>query len=331
MNQKLSMTLDVERKTGPAGIWTPWAQVLCRDCHNQSHDRQFVEEELALDDGCVAWTKCQKCGQPIIVRDDVAWCANMVESARARGVEAQLMQTGGMCCSVEFPHPFFEFCIWSCPDEEGSGKWFTALMDSDGEEIEQGEDDDLESLLRRVEKMQQIGKLAMQFSRELHGQLTSKQMREVLRRNREEASTDICHSHDFLDANEVMYAAWKQVIGRDTDFGDADTALWNAAWDLAKQYDFRVPQPTIEQMRASKEWCGDLQARCPDGQFERGACGYVYLGTCWIEDTLKWDDSAPGKGKGRWYTICGNQEFQADDLASVEAFLWGYLQHELAE
>lgn len=51
----------------------------------------------------------------------------------------------------------------------------------------------------------------------------------------------ICASHDFCDANEVMAEAFLAVMGRDSlpddDSGmtDADCALWNEAWAIAKR------------------------------------------------------------------------------------------------
>lgn len=81
----------------------------------------------------------------------------------------------------------------------------------------------------------------------------------VRQRNRDWASPLVCATHDFLDANMVMAAAFAQIIGHepqgswethyDASLGrhvaddpeekkqaERDTALINAAWDFAKQH-----------------------------------------------------------------------------------------------
>ncbi len=57
------------------------------------------------------------------------------------------------------------------------------------------------------------------------------------RQNHEEASRGVCHSHDYVDANMVMFAAGGGDAGAfasEEDFSDEQVALWNAAWDMAK-------------------------------------------------------------------------------------------------
>lgn len=64
---------------------------------------------------------------------------------------------------------------------------------------------------------------------------------EFIRRNQEHKDDSICASHDFTDANMNMLAAFERVMGREPELEDeADTALWNDAWDLAKAHDFFV-------------------------------------------------------------------------------------------
>lgn len=54
--------------------------------------------------------------------------------------------------------------------------------------------------------------------------------------NRDEKDPNICHSHDFIDANMIMAAAITQVTGFEVDVqDDAHRAVWNASWDMAKQ------------------------------------------------------------------------------------------------
>lgn len=50
--------------------------------------------------------------------------------------------------------------------------------------------------------------LALEFSQDLHASLGPEQMREVVERNRAETAPGVCHSHDFCDANMVIYAVF---------------------------------------------------------------------------------------------------------------------------
>ena len=50
--------------------------------------------------------------------------------------------------------------------------------------------------------------LAHEFSEGLRRYLSPAQMREVVERNRLEMTLGVCHSHDFCDANMVLYEAF---------------------------------------------------------------------------------------------------------------------------
>ena len=54
-----------------------------------------------------------------------------------------------------------------------------------------------------------------------------------------------CASHDYCDANMAMMPAFKDVIGHDPD-GDseADAAIWNEAWTLARKLYLGHPKVT---------------------------------------------------------------------------------------
>ena len=89
------------------GIWTPWAQVLCYDCHgNENLPQPKTEEEWArmsapqpLADGN-AVTFCDDCHTDIQVDDSVAYEHNLAAALRDRGFDAVMAQTGGMCSAV---------------------------------------------------------------------------------------------------------------------------------------------------------------------------------------------------------------------------------------
>lgn len=90
----------------------------------------------------------------------------------------------------------------------------------------------------------QIKFLAETFRNMLAAEIGKKNFAEMKRRNRKEKaglnadesadhSCKVCHSHDFCDANMVMYAAFIDVTGEETCFTPKQVALWNAAWEYA--------------------------------------------------------------------------------------------------
>lgn len=81
--------------------------------------------------------------------------------------------------------------------------------------------------------------LAAAFSEDLSYHLAPKELAVVVERNRREEDDGICHSHDFIDANECMDAAFRKVRGRRIVVDDEwDNALWNEAWRLAMDAEF---------------------------------------------------------------------------------------------
>lgn len=91
--------------------------------------------------------------------------------------------------------------------------------------------------------------VAVAFCRKLIDAVGADTVAEIVSLNTADGSRDgdaICHSHDFIDANEVMRDAMSESIGRDPLDVDADIGpmsaddidLWNKAWSIAKLADF---------------------------------------------------------------------------------------------
>ncbi len=89
--------------------------------------------------------------------------------------------------------------------------------------------------------------VARAFGQKLKSWLSVGELLQVLERNKAEESENICHSHDFCDANMAMEAAFKKVLhhgcrsiqSRATEEQKrADDELWNEAWALAKSKNF---------------------------------------------------------------------------------------------
>jgi hypothetical protein len=84
-----------------------------------------------------------------------------------------------------------------------------------------------------MNRYEEIQALARAFSARLRKELTPEQMDEVVARNDAEPNPNVCHSHDFCDANETMREAM-----RDANVDPTDDDLWDKAWNEAKLYGF---------------------------------------------------------------------------------------------
>ena len=95
-----------------------------------------------------------------------------------------------------------------------------------------------------------LKQLAIEFSKEMHNQLTKKQIEQVNAENKKR-NDHTCASDDYCDANMVMDAAFTKVFKRpallanevalDKDLNDQediDMKYWNTAWTIAKENDF---------------------------------------------------------------------------------------------
>lgn len=85
-----------------------------------------------------------------------------------------------------------------------------------------------------------VAALAAEFDQLLRWHMTGEQYAAAVAANRTERDPYVCHTHDHIDANMTMEAAFEIVFGRPSDITDpqdlgaADMAVWNAAWQLWK-------------------------------------------------------------------------------------------------
>ena len=100
--------------------------------------------------------------------------------------------------------------------------------------------------------MSEALKLSEAFSRLINEELTAEQITEVNKINRIPGNESICGTHDYIDANEVVAAAFKEVFGYDFPLpGDVedglfakttyarDCEIWNLAWSISKRLRFQ--------------------------------------------------------------------------------------------
>lgn len=87
-------------------------------------------------------------------------------------------------------------------------------------------------------------RLAREFGTLIQEELSTVRFRAMVDRNKaEDADSNVCHSHDYCDANMTMLQAFQNVFQREPAFlndstTEADLALWNEAWQIAKAADF---------------------------------------------------------------------------------------------
>lgn len=97
----------------------------------------------------------------------------------------------------------------------------------------------IEEVKRRRYRL--AGRIAMEFSQLLHHELGNDIMSDIVCRNVLERNEVVCHTHDFIDANETMIEAFVNVGMDVPDPQNDDTCLlWDMAWDMAKKAKFNV-------------------------------------------------------------------------------------------
>jgi hypothetical protein len=96
-----------------AGVWTPWAEVLCRICHDQQkfngkREIKWPAGEKREGDG---QGFCTACGAQVWVQDEVA------QLTRIRAIAGgEMAQTGGMCAALTLARPDGGTVVVSNPD-----------------------------------------------------------------------------------------------------------------------------------------------------------------------------------------------------------------------
>lgn len=85
----------------------------------------------------------------------------------------------------------------------------------------------------------EVTDLARNFAALVACNLTAETVAEINRRNATPAYACACATHDFMDANALMYGAWCALMFEEPAVDDESiAAVWNAAWDAAKAAQF---------------------------------------------------------------------------------------------
>ena len=79
--------------------------------------------------------------------------------------------------------------------------------------------------------------LAKAFSTLLKSILTQDELQEVIILNKD--NDGCCHTHDYVDANMVMFEAFRSVYGHDMCMSNSTHyELFNIGWHIAKESNF---------------------------------------------------------------------------------------------
>ena len=83
--------------------------------------------------------------------------------------------------------------------------------------------------------------LALEFAKQICDELTADQLDTVNALNA--SSCNVCHTHDYCDANQVMIDAMEAVSGAPVEIDandDIQLTLINDAWTIARRNEFNV-------------------------------------------------------------------------------------------
>lgn len=105
-----------------------------------------------------------------------------------------------------------------------------------------------EQVMASIQDTAWLAQIGRAFAAALREALPHSEWQEMLSRNAAEGADDVCHSHDFIDANKVMYEVMDMcgipaLCGSEPLQNDYFQAIWNSAWHLAKPLLGRVPAP----------------------------------------------------------------------------------------
>jgi hypothetical protein len=85
-----------------------------------------------------------------------------------------------------------------------------------------------------------IPAIANEFASILLENVGEENLREINRRNAAEKNSDICHSHDFCDANICMHDAFVSLAYNPMFDEENIVKAWVKAWNLAKKNRFEI-------------------------------------------------------------------------------------------
>ncbi len=103
-------------------------------------------------------------------------------------------------------------------------------------------------------------RLADAFIDLIRDELTVEELIDLRARNEAYTGSLTCASHEYLDATDRMALAFRSVLGRARDDSSAsDTELWDAAWLLAKEVQFKRPMQLIKNAKGDPAYAYSIR------------------------------------------------------------------------
>lgn len=85
-----------------------------------------------------------------------------------------------------------------------------------------------------------IEHISAKFSEIVRTEFNGQELDNVNELNKHSDYKECCATQDYCDANELMAAAFEYVMKREINLQDQnDIELWNNAWDMSKENQFK--------------------------------------------------------------------------------------------
>jgi len=142
---------DAHLDTAHLGIWCPWGEVLCHECHGPTkwpgnhgnHSSHSQEPMQGFDPDAVVQAipqdicHCENCGKAVALQRDVATLLRLKQKWDKEEGKPKLTleQTGGM--NVALSGKAGEYFTLITEDEEHPGKFLIGIYDDEDWEIQQ--------------------------------------------------------------------------------------------------------------------------------------------------------------------------------------------------
>jgi len=91
--------------------------------------------------------------------------------------------------------------------------------------------------------MNDTQKISNAFNNKMREWLDDDEFNSLIKKTKSQTDPNVCHTHDYCDANVIMDECFVEILGREHDCASqTDADIWNDAWTLSKQNLFGVGQ-----------------------------------------------------------------------------------------
>lgn len=145
------------------GVWTPWAVILCCECHGPEFPKQTFDveseewqrfitpQELKEGNGL---THCDRCKEEIQLDEDIAKEHEVMFALLDKGIIAEMEQTGGMNHALTIPAESGTYYLTY--NFDGDGLWWCSELDEEYAPLGEAFWIEEEELLDSIEELEGI-------------------------------------------------------------------------------------------------------------------------------------------------------------------------------